>query len=72
MIGRYKELKTMPIKEIEHELNFYTWIKEKAFGDVNIFEVNKWLKALWKEVNERGYSHENKIILKKKEEKGFL
>lgn len=66
---RYKELPDLSIKEIEMELNFYIWVKEKAFGDVDISEVNRWIKRLWKEVYDRGYTHEKKIILKKKYEK---
>tara|TARA_R110002020_G_scaffold456726_1_gene673344 strand:+ start:543 stop:776 length:234 start_codon:yes stop_codon:yes gene_type:complete len=57
--SRYDNLSTMTKKDLEEELNFYTFLDELV--DITISQEMKlrnkmWLDSVWIEIKDRGYT----------------
>ena len=57
--SRYDNLSTMTKKDLEEELNFYTFLEELV--DITISKEMKmrnklWLDSVWIEIKDRGYT----------------
>ena len=57
--SRYDNLKEMTLKDLEEELNFYTFLDELV--DITMSKEMKmrnklWLDSVWIEIKDRGYT----------------
>ena len=57
--SRYSDLRKMTKKDLEDELNFYTFLDELigiSISDAHKIRNKMWLDSLWIEIKRRGYT----------------
>ena len=69
--SRYDNLKEMTLKDLEEELNFYTFLNELV--DITMSKEMKmrnklWIDSVWIEIKDRGYTWNKAYKLRDKGE----